>query len=61
MNDSMSWAQGSRCYEQLRAMDDINNSGFTELKTLDVINNSSLYMIWMIMGYNIKALNAMNS
>ena len=45
MNDSRSRAQGSRCYEQLRAMDDINNSGFTELKTLDVINNSSLYMI----------------
>ena len=26
MNDSGSWAKGSRSYEKVRAMDDINNS-----------------------------------
>ena len=27
MNDSKSWAQGSRCYEQLKVVDDMNDSG----------------------------------
>ena len=26
MNDSESWAQGSRCYEQLKVVVDMNNS-----------------------------------
>ena len=26
MNDSRSWAQGPRCYEQLRVVDDMNES-----------------------------------
>ena len=26
MNDSKSWAQDSRCYEQLQAIDDMKNS-----------------------------------
>ena len=25
MDDSMSWAQGFRCYEQLKVLDDMNN------------------------------------
>ena len=27
MRDLGLWGQGSRCYEQLKAMDDMNNSG----------------------------------
>ena len=27
MNDSFSWAHGSKCYEQLRVMDDMNDYG----------------------------------
>ena len=26
MNDSMSWAHGSKCYEQVKVMDDMNDS-----------------------------------
>ena len=36
----MLWvAQGSRFYEQLRVMDDMNNSGSRELKALDAMNS----------------------
>ena len=27
MNNSRSWAQGFRCYEQLNVVDDMNNTG----------------------------------
>ena len=27
MNDTRSWAQGFRCYEQLKAFDDMKNYG----------------------------------
>ena len=27
MNDSKSWAQSPKCYEKLKVVDDINNSG----------------------------------
>ena len=26
MNNSMSWAQGSKCYEQLKVVDDMNDT-----------------------------------
>ena len=29
MNDFMSWAQGSKCYDQLRIVDDMNNFGLS--------------------------------
>ena len=61
MNDFKSWAQGSRCYEELRFMDDMNDSRSSELKPLDVVNNSRLWLTWMTMGCELKALNAMNS
>ena len=32
MNDFGSWAQGSRFYDQLKVVDDMNDSGFRELK-----------------------------
>ena len=39
MNSSRSCGRSSRCYEQLRAVDDMNNLRSRELKGLDAINN----------------------
>ena len=39
MNDSMLSAQGSRCYEQLRVVDDMNDLESHELRPLDAMNN----------------------
>ena len=41
MNNNGSWVQGYRCYEQLKAMEDINYSSY-ELKAVDVMNSSWL-------------------
>ena len=45
MNDFMLSAQGSRCYEQLRVVDDMNDLGSREVRSLDALNNSRLRMI----------------
>ena len=39
-----SWAQGSRCYEQLRVVDDMNDSGLS----------SRLKMLWITQGLDDK-------
>ena len=59
MNDSKSWAQGFKYYEQLKVMDDMNNSGSCELRPLDAMNN--LRMIWTILGHEHMSLNVMNN
>ena len=51
MNDSVSWAQGSKCYEQLKVVDNMNNSRSHELKLLDFKNGSLFWKIWMILGH----------
>ena len=38
VNNSRSWAQGSRCHEQVRVMNDMNDSGSLELRPLDALN-----------------------
>ena len=59
MNDSSLWAQGSKCYEQLRV-------GLTwttvdcDLKALDVMNNSRLWMICVTLGCELKVVDALN-
>ena len=40
-----SLAGGFRCYEHVRVMDDMNNLGSHELRPLDTMNHSSLWMI----------------
>ena len=53
MNKSRLWMisyfrscdQGSECYEQLRVVDDMNDSRSHELKPLDSMNSSRLWMI----------------
>ena len=61
MNDFMLSAQGSRCYEQLRVVDDINDLGSYELQSLDSLNNSRLRIIWTIFGRKPMTLNVMNN
>ena len=45
MNKSRSRAQGSRCYEQIRVADDMNDLGSHKLRDIDAMNNSWLKMI----------------
>ena len=61
MNESRSWAQGSRCYEQFKVVDDMNDSGSRELRHLDAMNNLEMWIIWTILGRELKALDSMNS
>ena len=60
MEDSGSRAQGSRCYEQLKFMVVMNNSSY-ELKVIDAMNNSRLWMTWATLVQRPRALNAMKS
>ena len=60
MNDSSSWAQGSKCYEQLKVVDLMNCSKsrahntlcYEQLKLVDGMNNSR--------SHELKALDTMN-
>ena len=61
VKDSKSCAQGSRCYELLRILDDMNISRSYDLRPLDVMTNSRLRMTWMTLGCEPMTLNAMNS
>ena len=56
MNDSKSWSHEFRWYEQLKVVDDMNDSGFLELRPLEGMNNSRVWMIWTILGYETVAL-----
>ena len=47
-------------YDQLRVVDDMNESGSKELRPLDAMTSSRLWMILMILGCEPIALNAMN-
>ena len=61
MKDFKSCALGSRCYEQLRVVNDMNYSGSRDLRPLDAMNNSRLRMISMILIREPMDLNAMNN
>ena len=61
MNDSMLSAQGSKCYEQLRVMDDMSDLGSRMLQSLDALNSSRLRMIWTIFCHEPMTLNVMNN
>ena len=41
-------------------MDDVNDSGSHELKPLDTMNYSGLWMIWIILRHELKPLDDMN-
>ena len=61
MNDFMLSVWGSRCYEQHRVVDDMNNLGSCELQSLDALNSSRLRMIWTIFYHEHIMLNIMNN
>ena len=61
LKDSELWAQGSRYYEQLRFVDDMNNLGSCELRPLDSMNSLGLWMTWTTLGHEHKALDAFNN
>ena len=44
MKDYRSWAQSSWCYEQLSAMDDMSHFVYEQIRALDVMNNSRLWL-----------------
>ena len=45
MSYSRSEAYNSKCYVELKYMDDMNYSGFYELKPLDLMNCLELWMM----------------
>ena len=59
MSKYRSWAQGSKCYEQLRTMVDMNDSRSWAERPLDVMNNFGLRMIWVIVSHETMALSGM--
>ena len=61
INDYVLWAQGSRCKEQHNVMDDMINSRSRGLKALDAMTSSGLWMIWMTLGHELKALDVMDN
>ena len=60
INNSRSCGQGYRCYEHIRVIDDMNDFGH-ELKKINAMNNSDLWMTWTILGHELRALDATNS
>ena len=60
IKDSGSWAQATRFYDYLRAVENMNNLGFV-LKALDAMNNSRLWLTWMTQGPELKGLDGMDN
>ena len=61
VNDSQSEAQGPRFYEQVRVVDDMNNSRLRDLRPLDAMYSSTLWMMSIILSLNPKVLNVINN
>ena len=53
--------EGFRWCDDVRVMDDMNNLRSYELRPLDTMNNSRLWMIWTILHHTLKQLDAMNN
>ena len=51
----------SKCYEQLRVVDDMNDLGSYEPRPLDAMNNLGFEMIQTILGREPMSLNVMNN
>ena len=56
-----SYAQGSKIYEKLKVVDDMNNLGSYELNPLDFMNWSGLRKIQIILCHELKPLDAINN
>ena len=60
MNDSELWAQASRYIEKLRALVDMKDSN-CDLRNLDVMHSSGLWMTWMTPIQEVKSLDILNN
>ena len=62
--DDMSYygllAKGFECDDQLKVVDDMNDSGSHELKPLDTMNCLGMWIIWMILRHELKPLDDLN-
>ena len=58
MRYSRSGAQGFRCYEQPKVVNDMKDSRSHELRPLDVIDDKGIWLTCMTMGHEHKALDA---
>ena len=60
MNDSGLRAQGSRCYQRLKAIDDLSYYG-AWAQALDAMKNSLMWLKWKTQGRDQRALDSMNN
>ena len=64
MNDMIDfglWAQGSRTNEQLRVMDDLNDSVSYQFRHLDDVNHLRFWMTLTSPGCELSAIDTMNT
>ena len=61
LNNFESWAQGSRCYEQLIVVDDMNDSVSYDFRPSEAVNHLGLWMLITILHHARKPLYAMNN
>ena len=59
MSYSESEAQGSGCYEQPRIMNNMKNSRSYELRPLNAMNDSRIWLTLMTTGHEHKVLDAL--
>ena len=59
MSYSRSGAQGSSCYEQPRVVNDMKDSRSHELRHLDALNGSGIWLTQMTMSHEHKAPDAL--
>ena len=63
------WAQGLKCYEQLRTLDVINNLRLwmtwiifgRQFRAIDAMHTSGIWLTWTTLVHELQALNAMNN
>ena len=60
MNNSSSWAHASRYYEQLKVVIYLKEYGLWA-QALNALNSSRLYLIWTILGRELKNLDGLNN
>ena len=60
INYSGSWAEGYGCYEKVSIMHHMNDSRSHEVKPIDAMYNSKLWMIWIYLLHGLKVVDDMN-
>ena len=55
------WTQGFRRNEQLKVMDDMNDSGSYQFRPLDVVIRLGLWMTLTTLGHELSTLDTINT